>query len=224
MVRLVTVGVAAAVPAIRAVRWLPPVGGLLVGYAMVGLPAAVSGPSSPELLVILLRLAAVCAGLAVGFLLDDPSRPTTLTSPTPAWLPLAARLGAGAVVLAAWWWATLATALAAAGPASVVLPRGDLTLETAAVVAVAVAAGTLVWRRSARGSVGLVAAPVFLAAVVVAALLPDRVALLAAPGAPTWDAAHDRWMVVLIGAGTGALLAATWSPVSPRRTTAAASG
>ncbi|WP_203708498.1 hypothetical protein [Asanoa iriomotensis] len=208
----VRVAAAVAVPAVRALRWTPPLAALVVGYAMIGVPAVASAGSDPSLVVVLLRLATVSAALGVGFLLDDPARPTTATSPAPAWLPLAARVTAGVVLLAGWWWATLATAGAALGPASPVLPRDDLTLEAAAVVAVSLAVATTIWRRAARGVVGLVAAPAFLAAVFVVALLPDRVALLVPFGGSGWAAAHDRWLVVLIAATAVTFLAATWSP------------
>ncbi|SNS63661.1 hypothetical protein SAMN05421812_101212 [Asanoa hainanensis] len=87
-------------PVLRAARWTPVLAALLVGYAMVGVPAVVSGPSDPATVVILLRLAMLCAGLGVGFLFDDPARPTTSTSPTPAWLPLALRVAGGGILLA----------------------------------------------------------------------------------------------------------------------------
>ncbi|MEV0719401.1 hypothetical protein [Asanoa sp. NPDC050611] len=213
----VRVAAAVAVPAVRALRFMPPLAAMVVGYAMIGVPAALSGASDPRLVVVLLRLAMVCAALGVGFLLDDPARPTTATSPAPAWLPLAARVGAGGVLLAAWWWATVFTAGAALGPAAVELPRGDLTLEAATVVAVALAGATVVWRRSGRGVVGLVAAPAFLAAVFAAALLPGRVALLVPLGGSDWAAAHDRWLVVLVAAAVCTAMAATWSPRPLRR-------
>ena len=109
MVGRVTVLVAGAmtVPAVRAARWTPLLAALVVGYAMVGVPALVSGASDAPVVVILLRLAVLCAGLGVGFLFDDPARPTTATLPTPGWLPLAARVAAGGIVLAGWWWGTL---------------------------------------------------------------------------------------------------------------------
>ncbi|WP_143049886.1 ABC transporter [Asanoa ishikariensis] len=203
----------------RAARWTPVLAALLVGYAMVGVPAVVSGPSDPATVVVLLRLAVLCAGLGVGFLFDDPGRPTTATLPTPAWLPLALRVAGGGIVLAGWWWGTLVTAGAVAGPAGVVLPRRDLTLEAVTVVVAVLALAALIWRRSARGGVGLVAAPAFLAVVFLAALLPERVALLVPFDDSVWAAAHDRWMVTLVAATAVALVAATWSGLGKARFT-----
>ncbi|GIF47788.1 hypothetical protein DFJ67_6680 [Asanoa ferruginea] len=215
---------AVAVPAVRAGLWSPVLAAMLVGYAMVGLPAVIGGPSSPNLVVILLRLAALCAGLGVGFAFDDPARPTTATAPAPAWLPLAARLTALAVASAAWWCATLATGMAAAGDAAAALPGGDLTLEAAAVFVGAAAVASVVWRRAARGVVGLVAAPAFLVVVVVVTLLPDRIQLLVGLDSDTaWDAAHDRWLVALVLGAATVLVAATWRP-RPLRRSVPASG
>jgi hypothetical protein len=218
------VAAAVAVPAVRALRVTPPLAALVVGYAMIGLPAAFSGASDPRLVVVLLRLAMVCAALGVGFLFDDPARPTTATAPAPAWVPLAARVLAGAVALSGWWWATLATAGAALGSDAAPLPRGDLTLEAAAVVMVALAVATLVWRQVARGAVGLVAAPAVLVAVFAAALLPERVALLVALAEPGWAGAHDRWTLLFIAAATVTVVAATWSPNLRRRGAATPAG
>ncbi|MDG4826080.1 hypothetical protein O7635_29885 [Asanoa sp. WMMD1127] len=223
MVRWLRVGLAAAPPALRATRWTPLLAALLVGYAMLGVPVAATGPLDPLLVVVLLRLAALCAGLGIGFLFDDPARPTTETVPSPAWLPLAARVAGGGVLVAGWWWATLATAAVAAGPAAVGLPRGDLTLEAATVAVVVLAVATVVWRRAARGTVGLVAAPAFLAAAFAAGFLPDRVALLVALDHPAWSAAHDRWAALLGAAALATVVGATWSPPHLRRRRAIAS-
>jgi hypothetical protein len=203
---------AVAVPAVRAGLWSPVLAAMLVGYAMVGLPAVITGPSTPNLVVILLRLAALCAGLGVGFAFDDPARPTTATTPAAAWLPLAARVTALAVAATAWWWATLATGMAAAGDAAAALPGRDLTLEAAAVLVGAAAVASVIWRRAPRGVVGLVAAPAFLVVAVVVTLLPDHVKLLAGLDGSAWDAAHDRWLVALALGAVTALVAATWRP------------
>ena len=219
MVGRVTALVAGAmtVPAVRAARWTPLLAALVVGYAMVGVPALVSGASDAPVVVILLRLAVLCAGLGVGFLFDDPARPTTATLPTPGWLPLAARVAAGGVVLAGWWWGTLVTAKAAAGPGAATLPGRDLTLEAATVVAVVLAVAALIWRRAASGTVGVVAVPAFLVVVFLVALLPHRVALLVPFEPSVWAAAHDRWAAVLILAAAVTLVASTWSGVGKAR-------
>jgi hypothetical protein len=208
---------AIAVPAVRAGLWSPVLAAMVVGYAMVGLPAVIGGSSAPSLVVILLRLAALCAGLGVGFVFDDPARPTTATAPAPAWLPLAARATALAFAATAWWSATLATGLAAAGDASVALPAGDLTLEAAAVLVAAAAVASVIWRRAPRGVVGLLAAPAFLVVVFAVTLLPDGLKLLVSLGGPTWEAAHDRWLGGLMLGVVTAVVAATWHPRPLRR-------
>jgi hypothetical protein len=214
---MVRVLAAVTLPALRATQWWPFLAAMLVGYAMVALPAVVGGPSTPSLVVILLRLAVLCAGLGVGFLFDDPARSTTATTPVPAWVPLAARVTAGAIAAAGWWLATLATGRAAAGEAAVALPRGDLTLEAGTVLAAATAVATLIWRRAPRGVVGLVAAPGLLAVVFAVTLLPDRVKLLVDLDGSVWADAHDRWAFVLVVAAATTLVAATWAPRPLRR-------
>lgn len=86
------------------------------------------------------------------------------------------------------------------------------------VVAV-LAVAALIWRRSARRGVGLIAAPTFLAVAFLVGLLPDRVALLVPLNDAVWAAAHDRWTVTLVAASAIALAASTWSGPAKARFT-----
>ncbi|GIJ67144.1 hypothetical protein [Virgisporangium ochraceum] len=211
--RVLTVAGLLAVPLLRAARWLPFGIAAAVGFAIPGVPSLMSVDLQPGDLVGLLRVAAACLGVGIVFLFDDPAKPSTVTAPTSATVVTAVRaLWAGAAA-ALWWAATLGVTVAgAADGVGDALPRGDLTLEAATFAAVGVAAAVCLWRGSARGVTGPVAAPAALLLLIGALLLPDRLALMAQVGSPAWAAAHDRWTVLLVTAVAVAALATARRP------------
>lgn len=197
-------------PTLRAARGTPFLAAAGTGLAVVGVPAAMSVVLGPDELTMLLRVAAVCAGVGVVFLLDDPAKPTVETSPAPPWLTVAVRAAGALVATAAWWAAAVAITLtgAADGVRDSVPVRG-LTLEAATVVAVALAVSVCGWRAADRGIGSTLAAPALLALLTAVALLPDHVALVVGMADPRWAAAHERWGLLLTVAVLAVPLAAT---------------
>ncbi|MEX2291298.1 MAG: twin-arginine translocation signal domain-containing protein [Mycobacteriales bacterium] len=163
--------------------------------AAAALGVAASGSlDDPFGAVLVLRGAAVLLACAVAFAVDDPSYDVLAASPTPLRRRVLARVGLAGAVAAGIWCGLLLLAAAVGGD----VPAAALSLEAAALASLA-AAGAVVlqtWRGIAEP--GLLMAPAVAGAVLAANLLPARWALLApAPGAPGWEAAHQRWTAVL---------------------------
>ncbi|MFJ8946580.1 ABC transporter [Streptomyces sp. NPDC102395] len=142
--------------------------------------------------LMLLRLIALTGAVGLAFLLDDPARHTTATTPLGRPLRAGLRL-AMAVPLAALWW----TAVLFAVPASARPPLGPVTLEAAATAVAAVALASAAIRFSDRAEVGKGTALCLGAAAVLTALVPARWGLLALPGQPWWEETQTRWAAVL---------------------------
>jgi hypothetical protein len=210
-------------PAARAMPWTAFLVAAAVGLAIVGVPAAFPVLLSDEDLVGLLRAAAVCGALGAGFLLDDPAARTVATVPTSRPLRYAARAGVVLPSVAVWWALVLAVTVGGAEEgAGAALPLGDVTVEAAALGAVALAVSAVRLRRDGSIAGGVVAGPVVLALVVVASRLPPGLVLYVPPGDGRWDAAHDRWGVLLAVAVAGMVWAALeparrWTPVTAGR-------
>lgn len=205
------------VPVFRAARWLPFGIAAAVGFAIPAVPSLTSAALAPDDLIGLLRVAAACLGVGIVFLFDDPAKPTTVAVPTPAAVLAAARALWAWAAAAAWWAATLGvTVIGAENGVGRALPRGDLTLEAATFAAVGCAAAVCLWRGSARGVGGPIAAPAALLLLIGGLLLPERLALLVEVGGPAWPAAHDRWAALLASAVAVAAMAAVRLPFSTR--------
>ncbi|GAA2646579.1 hypothetical protein GCM10010399_94880 [Dactylosporangium fulvum] len=217
MRRLILLG-ALAGPVLRAVRRGPLVGACGVGLAIVAVPAAADAVLRPDDLVLLLRLAALCLAVGVAFVLDDPAKPSTATTPVPAWAGGAVRATGGLIATAAGWAATVAVTLAGAQDgAGEALPVGDLTLEAAAAAVLALAFAVLGWARTPRGVAGTVAAPALIVAAAAATLLRQRLTLLAPVNDPAgWAAAHRRWTVLLVAAGAVTVTGLVLGALPPR--------
>jgi hypothetical protein len=140
--------------------------------------------------------AALAAGAAG--LLDDPARHASAASPTPLPLRRGVRLAVGLPFLAAAWIAVLALATTGAETPYRPAARLGLTLQAAALVTLALAAGAALLRRGLgeRATLAAMLVPVTLTSV--AALLPNRLALLALPTGPDWHAALGRWACLLV--------------------------
>ncbi|MEU3843882.1 ABC transporter [Streptomyces sp. NPDC028635] len=170
---------------------------LLAGAALGLLTVACSrplagGPADPWLSLTVLRVAAVCLGLGLAFLLDDPARRTTETVPTGRALRACLRLTLIAPLTAGWWAAALLLTPSAARP-----PLAETTLEAVTLAMLALALAAVAVRRSPEPEPGRAAAVGVLSLTVLAALLPDRWGLFVAQGSPHWAAAHDRWATLL---------------------------
>ncbi|GGN44444.1 hypothetical protein FHR83_004508 [Actinoplanes campanulatus] len=193
-------------PAARATPWTAFLAAAGVGLAIVAVPAVFRVELTVEDLVGLLRAAAVCGALGLAFLLDDPAARTIATVPTPRPLRYAARAGVILPAAAAWW----ALVLTITGHGAL-LPLGGVTVEAAALGAVALAVGAVRLRSGDNG--GIVAAPAVLVLVVAASRIPPHLALYVPPGDERWAAAHHRWAALL----AAAVLVSVWAAVEPVR-------
>jgi hypothetical protein len=204
------------VPTARAMSWLPFLAAAGFGLLIVAVPAAMSVVLSDEDLVRLLRLAALCGALGVAFLLDDPAARLIATVPTPRVVRHAVRAAVALAAAALWWAAVVATTVAGAHKeVAAHLPLWDASLEAAAFATAALALAAARSRNGTAGA-GAMAAPAALVLAFLLSRLPERLALLVVPGDPRWEAAHDRWAVLLAVAVAG-LLWAGHEPVSARR-------
>lgn len=181
------------------------VSGALLGLLIAGAPwlLSVSRDSWPGLNI--LRAAALAFGLGLAFLLDDPARHTTAAVPTRRPVRIGLRV-AFAVPFAALWWTVVLLLV----PEDVRPPVGAVTLEAAAVAALALAGAGLAVRftESAEPGIG-VSAGLLGGGLGAALLLPDRWALVVSVHDPRWGGAHERWagvlvVAVLVGAGAWA--------------------
>jgi hypothetical protein len=209
----VTVLLLLLAPSGRAAPWGAFLAAAGLGLVIVTVPAATTVTLADDDLVGLLRAAAVCGALGAGFLLDDPAARSIATVPTPRPIRYAARAGVILPAVAVWWALVLAVTVAGAEQGiGATLPLGRVTLEAAALgaVALAVAATRL---RGRRDSGGIVASPVLLVLVMAASLLPERMALFIPPDDRQWAAAHDRWAVLL----AVAVAVAVWATREPVR-------
>lgn len=159
-----------------------------------------------------LRLVALLGAMALGFLLDDPARHTTATTPVGRAVRAGLRTGLALPVAAAWWTAAL---LLVPGPARP--PAGPVTLEAAAMATTALALATAVIRCTDATRPGRATAVRLALAALAVALVPDRWGLLNLPGDPWWAGTRLRWASALVltallaGAGTPEPLR-RWSP------------
>jgi hypothetical protein len=160
-----------------------------------------------------LRVLGLLLALGSGYVLDDGAAATLQSSPFSLARRLWLRIGCAAAVVVPLWTALLARYLPAA-------PAGDrwalglgLTVELAAALTViwAVAAWA---RRHGFEHPGIITTPALLAALLVAASIPDAPMLVAS--GTQWTAAHLRWSGILLAA-TGALAAGMRDPAARRR-------
>jgi hypothetical protein len=201
------------VPTARAVGWGPPLAAFTVSLGLLALAVRPGLALPTGQLVLWLRIAMIAAALGWAFLLDDPSEPTTEGVAGSLLLRRALRMSLLLPATAAWWVA-VAWRVRAVYP-RMPLPFAALTLEAAALLAVAVALAAAGSRLAPERRGGVVAAPVLLALASAAALLPARIALYALPGSPGWAGAHHRW-AMLLGLALAAFAAASRDPARRR--------
>ncbi|MEU3950130.1 ABC transporter [Streptomyces sp. NPDC029526] len=179
-------------PVARTLPWWALGAGSAVGLLLAAVPRMTQDPS-PWSTVNALRASAVAFAAGLAFLLDDPARHTTAAVPTRRAVRHTLRLVLVAPVAALWWTAALLLV-----PPSVRPPAGDMTLEAATAVALALAGAACAVHRSDSTRPGQAVAGALLASTVVAPLLwPERWPLFVVPGDDRWAAAHDRWAVLL---------------------------
>ncbi|WP_345561673.1 ABC transporter [Streptomyces plumbiresistens] len=180
----------------RTVPWRALGAGAVVGLLLVWLPRLADGPPDPWLVLNLLRGAALAFALGLAFLLDDPARHLTVPVTTRRWVRTGLRVAWVAPVAVLWWTAALALV-----PEEIRPPVGALTLEAGATAALALAAAATAVRFADEPEPGpSVAASILTTAILAGLLLPHRWALFVSPDDPRWEAAHERWAVVLAAA------------------------
>ncbi|WP_367322191.1 ABC transporter [Streptomyces sp. HUAS ZL42] len=188
-------------------RVLPATGavGLLLA-ACTRLPERAPGD---DVGLVVLRLTALTGALGVAFLLDDPARNTSATTPVARPARTVLRL-ALMVPLAALWWT--AAVLLIPGPTRPSL--GPATLEAAAMAACALSLSTLAVRFTDGAKVGRQAATWLATAAAVVIVVPERWGLLGTPGEPWWEEIQVRWAAVL---GVTVAVSAMYTPEPLRR-------
>lgn len=204
------------VPTWRALPWRPIAAGGGLGLALISLPVVFSAPVDLDIQVKLMRLAALAGALGATFLLDEPSRSITCAVPTSRLLRHGLRAMLVLPAAALWWVMTLSIAWYGTQEGlRGILPLPSLTVEAAALLAVAVAlsATTPRFRDSAVG--GPTAAAALLGLIAVLWMLPESVTLLVWPDDPRWAQAHVAWAGLLLIA-VGAFLALSREPLRTR--------
>jgi hypothetical protein len=188
---------------------------LHLAAALLLLAVASSALESDDGGLLVLRGVAVLLATALALAVDEPSAQLLDATPTPLLQRLAARTAICAtLVLPAWL-----LALAAATTAGADVPVAAVTLELAALVALGLAVPLCLRRWWGAPEPAVVVGPVLLGALLGAAHLPPRFALLTSAADPSWDAAHLRWAAVLVLAGA-LVAAASGDPATaswPRR-------
>lgn len=194
-------------------RWRPAlVGWLLTAVVLAWKADDVAGPAQAA---TLLRVVAILLTTTVVAVADDPA--ANVLAPVPvtiAWR-YGLRYGLAAAAVAVPWTA----ALLWVRPGHL---APELTLECAALTAVALAVASGVARWSAARDPSVAAGPAVFGAAALAALLPPRWAMYAAPG-EQWRDAHARWAAVL-GVALAVLLVALRDPARRRPTCLASRG
>lgn len=198
-------------PTVRSLPWTRFAAGWGLGLVIAAVPVLFSMELSAELVVNLVRAAALCGAVGMAFVLDDPARHTTGVLPVPRPLRQALRAAVVLPVAAAWWAAVLGVVRAGADSAQwAALPSGAVTVEAGALSGLALALAAAVVRFSAVRVPGPALAGVVPALPVMAGvLLPPRFALFVPLRDPRWADAHMLWAGVLT-----AVLAA-WAVCGP---------
>jgi UDP-N-acetylmuramyl pentapeptide phosphotransferase/UDP-N-acetylglucosamine-1-phosphate transferase len=151
--------------------------------------------------VLVLRVAALLVCMGAAFVLDDPTEETIGHVPTRLLLRRGVRV-ALLLPVAAGTWAVLVhfagdVTRREGGP----LPVGDLTLEAATILLIALSAACLGARLTSDRLGGIAAAPIVLAIVALAMFLPaDQKLILGSASDPRWEDVHEVWRFALVGA------------------------
>lgn len=186
-------------PTARAIGWGPPLWAAIPAILYVSKEAP---GAYVNYRVLVLRIGALLLCMGSAFILDDPTEDTVGHVPTPLLLRRGLRVVLVLPVVALAWAALVRLAgdvpIRDGGP----LPVGDLTLEGATLLLIALSAACLGARLTSDRLGGVVAAPIVLACVAAAMFLPaDHKLILSSISDPRWDHVHDLWRFVLLGAG-----------------------
>ncbi|MFH9549435.1 ABC transporter [Streptomyces sp. NPDC051445] len=191
-------------PVWRSLPWraLTTAGGL--GLLLAGSTRLPDHAPDAGLGLLVVRLTALTGALGLAFLLDDPARNTTATTPVGRARRTVLRLALAAPLTALWWAVALLLTPAPTRPAP-----GPATLEAAGMACASLALATIAVRFTRTAAVGRSAAIWLGSAAAVAVLVPDRWGLLGTSQGPYGAATQARWAVVL---GATVALSALWTP------------
>ncbi|MFE7983038.1 ABC transporter [Streptomyces cellulosae] len=192
-------------PVARTVPWWALAAGGGLGLLAAAVPRLSGGEVTPWAGVTALRAAALCFALGAAFLLDDPARRSTAAVPVRRVLRHALRYALVLPPAAAWWTAAVLLVPEEARP-----PAGDVTLEAATTLALALAGAAYAVRRRGADRPGQAVSASLLTAAVLAPLLsPSDWSLFTAPGDPHWADGHGHWTLLLCGALLAAAVCCT---------------
>ncbi|AQZ68464.1 unnamed protein product [[Actinomadura] parvosata subsp. kistnae] len=183
-------------PLAKAIDWGP----LALVTAFVGglLSLTQAGqPLSGQDALLLMRVAGTLLGSAAAFALVDAMSADLGAAAVPRWVRQSLRclLAGGAAV--AIWLAAFAYALTRL-PDGALFPVGDLLIEMAACLGIALAAAATAVRHAPGRQAAMAAVVVQLGLVLATILLPDQVRLWPPTcGFGYWDQAHQLWLALL---------------------------
>lgn len=186
-------------PTVHAMGWGPPLWATAPALAYV---AAEAPGSFVDYRVQVLRIGALLLCMGAAFILDDATEDTIGYVSTPLVVRRVLRVLLVLPTFTLGWTALVHLAGDVAKRDGGPLPVGDLTLEVATLLLIAMVAACLGARFTSDRLGGVVAAPVLLACAGVAMFLPpDRRPLLGSVSDPRWDHVHDLWGWALLGTG-----------------------
>jgi hypothetical protein len=195
-------------PTARAMRWVPFISATGFGLVVVAVPSGTTVPLGTDVLTNLLRASALCGGLGLAFLFDDPTARSIETVPISRVLRHAIRVGIMVPAVGTWWAALLLIASTGAEDGlGRSLPLRGVTLEASAIFAIAFGLAAVGVRAARDGIASTIAAPGLLILAAVMTLLPSRTGLFVDAHDPAWASAQHRWALVLAAAVVGTLLA-----------------
>ena len=150
--------------------------------------------------ILVLRVGALMICMGAAFALDDPTEDTLGHVPAPLVMRRGLRLVLLLPAIAVVWMALVRfvgdVPKRDGGP----LPVGDLTLEVAALLMLALSAACLGARFTSDRLGGIAAAPIILGLVALALFLPPEYRLIVSHSDPRWKDAHEVWRAVLAAA------------------------
>lgn len=199
-------------PVMRTVAWPALMAAALACVALVAV-APLAGGFSPFARWPGFGALALCVGAA--FLLDDAAGVTVGATPTSLARRRLLRGALALPLLCAVWAGSLWYATAADGARFGPDTRAALSLQFAAMLALTLAVSAVALRAMPEERGGWTGAAAPLAVLSAGLVLPERWALFAAPGSGAWDAAQQRWTVLLV-IGLLTLIWASRDPASRR--------
>lgn len=183
-------------PTIRAISWYPPL--WAAGLALIYVAAeARSGVIDYRITVLRLGALLLCMGSV--FVLDDATEETIGHVPTPLLLRRALRIALLLPLISTAWAAMLYVAGEVSSREGGPMPRGDLTLEAATLLAIAFCAASLAARFTSDRLGGIAAAPIVLVLFAIGMFLPEAQKMfLGSPSVARWADAHEWWRALFL--------------------------